>query len=238
MTRTHRLITAVASVALVAGLVVSLLLINSHSSDAQPGPTGTMRVAVVDFTRLGRDVTDVQLINQLMQLIQERAQKENSWLEGKIKDTEKNLQELENYDKQDTPDWDRETEKYLELLARYESVKAIAEFEMKKYGAFFSGKLLAKMLDAIRNHASKNYDVVLKVLGTPGQDEMEKLGQLGEAMQFNLNRAREVLFYEPGKVNDITDRVARMINANQDAAVSIAVQDKIKEVQKQIDDIK
>lgn len=197
-----------------------------------------LRVGFVDFTRLSTEVRDVKKIEELMKQLAELRRIKEDFYKAEIETAQDNIEALRDHGQEDTQEWDDYNEKLRDLVAKFESVKSVTEFRMKKLTMVYSARLLKKILRNVELHAQGRFDVVHKVLGDPSDEEVERLGSaLGDAVNFNLGRAREVLYYAKNSshVEDITDAVANRVNLTQDDDVTKALGEELAKIQAEIE---
>ncbi|MCD4656405.1 MAG: hypothetical protein K8S87_02560 [Planctomycetes bacterium] len=204
----------------------------AQDSKAKPAE---FKVAVVNFSKMMKQADDVIAFQKLLKLFNQLYQKTQESLQTKIKAAEDNLkaaQEQEDYEC--SQEYIEAQEQYLKLLAELETLKDSINFSKKKELVKFSSRFLEKVLKTIKNHAGGRYDIVYKVIN-PGEKDVENMD---DAMQLQLDQAREILYYDEDRVADITDEIRRIVNNNNDKDVSQEIEKKKTELEKAISALK
>ncbi len=193
------------------------------AQDSKATPT-TFKIAVVNFSTMMKRAEDVNAFQDLLKLFNTLYEKTQENLQKKITGAEQNLQTAQkDEDYEGSQVYIEAQEKYLKLLAELETLKDSINFSKKKELVKFSSRFLEKVLKAIKNHAGGRYDIVYKVIN-PGEKDLENMD---DAMQLQLDQAREILYYDEDRIVDITNEIVRIVNNNKDVDVSQEI-DKLK----------
>ena len=217
-------------------VVVAIIMIGfnfTNGIEAQDGkatPT-TFKIAVVDFSTLMKRADDVTEFQGLLKLFNDLYNRTQAKLQEKIKLAEDNLKEAQkDEDYEGSQEYIEAQKKYLTLIAELETLKDSLNFRKKKELVKFSSKFLEKALKAIRNHAGGRYDIVYKVINPVEKD----LENMDDAMQLQIDQAREILYYDEDRIADITGKILRIINNNKDVDVSQEIEKLKAELEKEI----
>jgi hypothetical protein len=236
---TYALSVIVAAATLAGVMAMSTQRGATGQRTAQPRP---MKLAVVDFTELSKQVDDFQLIEQMLQKLQTLATVWAESFQKQIQDVEENIETI-TVQMRNAPD-NRTLELELrnlrmerdELRADAASAAEVVQFQATMLSRNFTTKLLRKILASVRSWSTGRYDAVWKVLGEPDSAELEALGEAGslEVLQ-QVERAREVLFFDParGNIDDITESVAANVN-RRDNDVTPELNTAIQRIDRQI----
>ena len=226
------------AVLLVLAVFAFLFLGNSSEKAFAQGDnakSSNLTVAVVNFSKIMKRAEDIRKLEELIAKYNDLLQKEAQSLQKKIKIQEDNLRSFEDDpDKENNQDYKDAQEKYMRLLSEYSALKDTSDFYKKSQFLTYSQLFLDKILHKIRLYSDGRYDIVYKVIN-PTSKELE---EMGDAMKLQLEKAREILFYNESKIHDITNEITRLVNNDKDKNVSIALEAAIKNVEKEIAKIK
>ena len=227
------LIISVIAFAVLAGYVVSFMNF-SHEALAQDN-TKSLKVAVVNFSVLMKQAKDVQKFQELLKAYNNLHQETQKSLQNQLNVAEANLKAAQKGDDfENSQDFLDAQKVYFEVVSQIQTLKDTMEFSKKKELLKFSSKFLEKSLDAIRIYSAGRFDIVFKVLN-PGEKDVENMD---DAMQLQIDQAKEILFYDQDNVKDITGELIRIVNNDNDKNVSLALDEAIKSVNAEIAKIK
>jgi len=215
------------------GIIAGFMLtaINFNNEALAQDNTKNLKLAVVNFSDLMKRSEDVQSFQNLLKLYNTLYQETQKDLQSKLQKAQDNLKAAQDEkDFENSQAYEEAQNEYLRILSELETLKDTMDFTKKKELVKFSSDFLEKALDTIRIYSAGRYDMVFKVINPADKD----LENMDDAMQLQLDQAREILYFDADNVPDITKEISRIIDSTKDESVSKEIEAKVKEIEAEI----